>query len=164
MIHFREMTEEEFEEYKVYSIEDYAYDLVRSGNETKETALASSVEEFYEILPQGLETRHQHIYVIVADQDKEVGVIWYGPHYKQKEMAFIFDILVRSDARNKGYGTAALHRIEQDAAEHGYTRIGLNVFNFNKKALALYEKCGYTPLERFDGNMHMHKKIEYVAK
>ncbi|MEG2288996.1 MAG: hypothetical protein RR891_12065 [Clostridium sp.] len=39
MIKFRNITEEEFEKYKQYSIKDYAENLIRSASKTKENAL-----------------------------------------------------------------------------------------------------------------------------
>ncbi|MBU3811911.1 MAG: hypothetical protein H9893_09710 [Candidatus Niameybacter stercoravium] len=49
MIKFRRLSQDEFERYKAYSVQDYAQDLIRSGNETEESALESSINEFNEL-------------------------------------------------------------------------------------------------------------------
>lgn len=68
--------------------------------------------------------------------------------------------LTKEPFRNHGYGTEALSLVEAQAKLQGYKKMGLNVFRFNQRAYALYERCGYYPFARYEGNIHMEKELE----
>lgn len=159
MIKFRNIKEAEFEKYKQYSIKDYAENLIRSASKTKKNALESAINEFNSILPDGLKTSDNYMYVIENQDENSVGIIWYGADCDVENSAFIFDFFILDNYRNKGYGTAALLEVEKDARVHGYDKIGLNVFNFNEGAHSLYERCGYKPSKVFEANTIMEKEI-----
>lgn len=62
---------------------------------------------------------------------------------KAEQMARIADLAVHKDHRRKGVGrTLLLHAIDQLKSQ-GMTEISLMVQTENKKALALYEDCGF---------------------
>lgn len=159
MIKFRNITQQEFEKYREYSIKDYAEDLIRSKIETEENAMKSALSEFNTILPRGLNTPDNHIYVIENEAAESIGLIWYGRDFNEEAAAYIFDFLILEKFRKKGYGTASLLEIEKDVKAHGYTKISLNVFNFNEGAHSLYELNGYKPSNIFEGHMIMEKDI-----
>lgn len=160
MVRLRKLTKEEFERYKAYSIQDYAKDLVHSGNATNETALQSAMNEFNQILPNGLETPCNYMYVVMTEEEEAIGFIWYGNSSYGEEMAFIFDVFILEPYRNNGYGTETISEVEKEAKLRGYKKMGLNVFRFNEGAHSLYVRCGYKAFEQFEGNIHMEKDIE----
>ena len=56
------------------------------------------------------------------------------------------DLVVRSEHRRKGVGSALYDRVMQQANEEGLKRVEYAVLNWNEGAIALYEKKGATLL------------------
>lgn len=159
MLHIKPMTQEKFDQYKEWSVADYAEDLIKSGIATKENAFRESIDEFAEILPNGMQTIDSFLYMIVNMEGEEIGLIWYGRDCRSENTAFVFDFLINPEHRRKGFGTEALRLVEEEAKAGGYKKIGLNVFKFNTAAYALYQKMGYLTSEEFEGNMILYKNL-----
>ena len=70
-------------------------------------------------------------------------MVWVALDRGRPGEAWIYDIEVNPEHRGKGYGRALLLVAEQEAARHGSTAIGLNVFGTNTVARSLYESAGY---------------------
>jgi ribosomal protein S18 acetylase RimI-like enzyme len=60
-----------------------------------------------------------------------------------KVRAYLYSFRVRSAFRSQGLGTYILERVEEDLVKRGYSYLTLNVAKDNKRALKLYQKCGY---------------------
>ncbi len=59
------------------------------------------------------------------------------------------DLFVHPQWRGQGIGTSILTACEQIVRERGYTRLGLAVNpDLNPRALALYQRLGYTPVSQ----------------
>ena len=159
MIDLRSMTQEEFMAFSEWSIEHYAEDLILSGKENPEVAAKQSSAEFYDILPDGLATPLAHLLIIQDDRLNFVGKIWYQIFLPDDRTAFICDFLIEEQYRGKGYGQAALEKIETDARTKGCEKIALNVFMFNTPAFQLYQKCGYRIVKQHDENCIMEKEL-----
>ncbi|MHA7963168.1 GNAT family N-acetyltransferase [Paenibacillus sp. CAU 1782] len=158
MIKIRNMSENEFEKFKEWSVNDYAEDLIKSNmSSDKEDAIESAEKEFNEILPMGLSTENNFLYVMINDSLDNVGFIWYE---KEDEAGFICDFLVMQNYRNKGYGFETMKWIEKDAKEKGMRKLKLSVFKFNEPAYNLYHKLNYKVIEDNDGNVIMEKILE----
>jgi ribosomal protein S18 acetylase RimI-like enzyme len=69
--------------------------------------------------------------------------------------AWIFDIEVLENQRGKGFGRALLRATEREAAAHGVTTMGLNVFGANTVARGLYESSGYETV-----TLQMRKRLD----
>lgn len=140
-IQFREMREEEYRKFLEVSVTDYSKDLVKAGLSKEEDALKNAKESFNELLPHGRDTKNHNLYV-VADNEKEIGHLWY--HKDDNCMGIIYSFLINEEYRRQGYGRATLHRLDQEAKDNGINTLVLNVFKYNKPANSLYESVGYT--------------------
>ncbi|MGN7760775.1 GNAT family N-acetyltransferase [Paenibacillus sp. 22594] len=150
------MSENEFEKFKEWSVNDYAKDLIKSKMCSDKDAYKCAEKEFNELLPMGLLTKNNYIYVIINHSLEEIGFIWYE---KENTSGFICDFLVMQNYRNKGYGFETMKLIEQDAKDKGIRKLSLSVFNFNEPAYNLYKKLKYKEVENNDGNAIMEKYL-----
>ena len=64
---------------------------------------------------------------------------------EKKHGAWLAICIGEEDARGKGYGKEAMRFIEKTAKGYGVTRMELGVFEFNHRAIALYQSMGYRP-------------------
>ena len=82
---------------------------------------------------------------LIFDQDKCVGFLRIG--YRGKEVAWIEDIFVDEECRNKGIATESIRQAEKLIAQNPqYTAVCFDVVPRNKEALKLYYKLGYDRL------------------
>lgn len=87
---------------------------------------------------------------------------WACIHWQGKPTAPAYpdlsDLFVRPQWRGQGIGTSILTTCEQIVRARGYTRLGLAVNpDDNPRALALYQRLGYTPIspvKYLDGIYH----------
>lgn len=121
----------------------YTADLVAAGMDAS-VATEKARREQTELLPLGLDTPGHLIFKIV-DGDEAVGWLWLGLRSPQGEMdtGWVYSIEVGEAFRGRGYGRAAMQRLEEEARRHGLRRLGLNVFGHNPIASALYSSLGY---------------------
>ncbi len=63
--------------------------------------------------------------------------------------AFIDEIYVTPERRGKGFGTRALHFVEEECLRRGLRRMYLEVTHHNPRARALYERLGYEDHESY---------------
>lgn len=66
--------------------------------------------------------------------------------------AFIHSFRIRPQYRNQGLGSGLLSYAEQDLQARGFRWVNLNVAEDNPGALRLYERMGYTAIERISGH------------
>jgi ribosomal protein S18 acetylase RimI-like enzyme len=145
MIRLVPMLESDLHAYLEKAIPNYAGDNVKAGYWSEEDALEKSRAAFDRLLPDGVDSKKQHVYKIqdtVTEQD--VGIIWLNAQMDAaKPAGFIYDIEVNEEFRGKSYGKQAMLAIEEKARELGLKSIGLHVFAHNLVARGLYEKIGY---------------------
>jgi len=65
-----------------------------------------------------------------------------------RRYAVINDLVVKEKFRRHGVGRALLERAERWALDKGATQVELVVWEFNKGAIAFYEKLGYKTISR----------------
>jgi RimJ/RimL family protein N-acetyltransferase len=151
------MSENEFQKFKEWSVNDYANDLIKSKMSTdNEEAYKRAEKEFNDILPMGLSTENNFLYVMIDENAENVGFIWYE---KEDASGFICDFLIKENYRNKGYGLETMKWIQQDAKDKGMKKLRLSVFKFNEPACNLYKKLNYNVVEDNDENMIMEKVL-----
>lgn len=145
MITLAPMTENEFQMYLEYSIQDYAQDYMKNGIWNEAAALQEAKQKYQQLLPQGLQTPQQYLFMVVDERlAKNVGVIWFALHEQSGEQqARIYDGKVFEEFRRRGYATQVFHLLETHAAELGATTVSLHVFGHNTSAREVYEKLGY---------------------
>ena len=78
---------------------------------------------------------------------KEPGTAWIGINIGEES------------ARGKGAGTLAMQYLEQQIKLEGLKRIELGVFEFNTKAIKLYQKTGYQEISRIQDFTYWRGKL-----
>ena len=73
---------------------------------------------------------------------------------RYRRVLYIDDLCVDEDARGKGVGKALFNEAKGLCAQLGCSALDLNVWSFNKNAIAFYEKMGMTESRR-----HMELKV-----
>lgn len=61
-------------------------------------------------------------------------------------------VYVRPEYRGQGVSRALLDQVIADAKSKGYKHMRLDTFPFMKNAVALYEKYGFKPIEKYNNN------------
>lgn len=112
------------------------------------------LETFEAVTVEALEKRLERntIFLIYSD-GKLAGEINYQVDppqlFKKVEgTAWVGITIGEKDARGKGIGFKAMQFIEKQILAAGLKRIELGVFEFNRPAIALYQKMGYVEIGR----------------
>lgn len=160
-IFFRNILDDEYEEFKNWEIKDYADNMFKAGQyETLEEAMKESIRDFNEGLPTDLETPDNYLLIIQNGENKDIGFLWYETTNKKR--AFIEDFIIKPIYRHNGYGMKTLRQLEHDLINKGIFQIVLHVFENNSIARRLYEKAGFTYLdvnEDEPGSLYMLKVL-----
>ena len=155
------MTIQEFKMFYDHISNDYAKDIMKVQNVSLEDALCQAKAEFAEMAPSGLDSQDNAFMVIEDFYDgRGVGVIWYL--YEMSDgvkQVFLSEFSVKEDERRKGYASAALKEMEQEAKACGCEQSILYVAQVNIPAINLYTKCGYTALRPVANGMYMKKEL-----
>lgn len=88
--------------------------------------------------------------LLIAEVDGEIAgytiswVIQYRDHptYRDYDSFYIDDICVLDKFRRCGIGSAMMARCVEEAQNRKCKNVDLNVWSFNKDAIAFYESCG----------------------
>lgn len=146
MIELRKMTEAEFKKFLEYSVPEYAREKMKGEGLSQEAATKLAEDSFAELLPNGLLSENQFLFSIVeaADGASVVGSLWFARKQNgSKSYAYIYDIVLATEVRGKGFGKLAMQLLESEVKRQGLASIGLHVFGHNQVAIKLYEKSGY---------------------
>lgn len=73
--------------------------------------------------------------------------VTFGLQKNQTKKVFIYDILIKPEFQNQGLGTEAMGLIMIKARKLGFEKIGLHVFGHNQRALHVYQKVGFIPVD-----------------
>jgi RimJ/RimL family protein N-acetyltransferase len=144
MVNLVPLTEEEYQSWYAWLLEDYARDFERLGASPAE-AKERSRAELEETLSAGLASPDQYFYAIAdAATGQHVGVVWFILRTGgARRSVFLAELVVYEPLRGQGYGTGALRALEDQARALGADRIGLHVFGHNRAAWELYRRLGY---------------------
>ena len=152
-IQLRDMLPSEFPAFRSYSISDYANDLMNAQAVSHEAALAQAGQEFDELLPGSF-------LKIIEHESRPVGVLWYLTEETDGiRHAFLNDFVIAPEHRRKGYASAALTALAQEARTQNCTEIRLYVSDNNQAAKALYTHCGYHMLRLAENGAYLYKTI-----
>jgi len=80
------------------------------------------------------------------------------PESVKRKYAYINDICVKPECRRSSVGKKLVEAVEKWAIESGLSEIQLNVWDFNKRAMAFFENTGFMPLHHI-----MEKKLKKQA-
>jgi len=124
----------------------YAGNITRSRGLSPDEAMTQARTEFDDLLPDGVHTENQLLYVAESDGER-VGALWLSTRSPDgTDAAWICEIEVDEARRGKGYGREIMLLAEQECAARGIDEIRLNVFGSNTTACELYESLGYDVL------------------
>jgi ribosomal protein S18 acetylase RimI-like enzyme len=142
-VRLRPMTEAEFPAWTEIAIRHHAAQVSLATGRDLDTAFDESRELLGKVLAAGLATEKMHLFVVIADAEREVGWLWLGPSPQDPGVGFVFDIIIDAEVRGHGYGRAAMEAAERFFRSQGRSSIGLDVAGGNDAARALYESLGY---------------------
>ncbi|MFH8681508.1 GNAT family N-acetyltransferase [Streptomyces lydicus] len=94
------------------------------------------------LLPDGAETPHQALRVLVHD-GADVGSVWVALRMPEQPGGYVVDVRVAPGHRGNGHGRSLMLIAERESLAAGRTSLGLNVYADNAPARALYDSLGY---------------------
>ncbi|MFC0029967.1 GNAT family N-acetyltransferase [Micromonospora chaiyaphumensis] len=141
----RDMTKDEYEEWRARTIRAFADEQVAAGNWPADEALELATKANDVLLPDGFATAGMLFLRATLPDGSHVGVSWLGLTHPRgaPDCAFIYDIEIDEAYRGSGYGRALLAAAEDAVRSRGVGRLELNVFRDNDRAIRLYETSGY---------------------
>jgi GNAT superfamily N-acetyltransferase len=139
------MSEAEFGVYEQAEVQEFAAANVQAGCWAAEDALEHAWKIHRALLPEGILTAGHHFCsVIDAGSGRPVGgVWWFEDRGGRVPRAFIYHIIINQPMRRRGYGSAALVEVEEQARSLGMRFVGLHVFAHNPQAIRVYEQVGF---------------------
>ena len=140
----REMTAEEYAEYRPTLVREYAAEQVWIGRFSAQDAEAEVDRELAELLPDGPATAGQPL-LVAEDDEGRVGVLWLSLTHPRgvPDTGWIQDIQVVEHRRGQRLGRELLAAAEEEIRRHGLKSLALNVFGHNSVARSLYTSAGY---------------------
>ncbi len=133
-----------FEEFQLASVYEYAQDLVTNRGMEEQAAIAQAQEGIHKAFPEGKSTDKNKLLSILKqteESETEIGYVWYA--LQEDNSAFIFDFLIYSEHRGKGYASKALEALHETLRGQGLNRIGLRVAPDNQAAIKAYYRAGF---------------------
>jgi ribosomal protein S18 acetylase RimI-like enzyme len=127
-------TPEEFAAYRDYVMSDDSPDR-------------TTRQDFDRLLPEGLQTRNQHLLSIRTDEGTQAGLLWLTVIDRKSEMeAFLLDFVIFPIFRRRGHARESMAQLEDYVSNLGLDRISLSVSEYNNAARALYRSLDYEPV------------------
>ncbi|WP_279627574.1 GNAT family N-acetyltransferase [Amycolatopsis pretoriensis] len=145
------MTSEEYETYHRAAVLAYAEGHVSAKSWPAEGARQRAIDEYAELLPEGVATPGHHLYT-ARNGDRAIGMIWFA---ERPHGAYLYDIRVDADLRGQKYGEALMRAMEHEVRAAGLKAVRLQVFGNNSVARSLYRKLGY-----LETNVVMAKNLD----
>jgi ribosomal protein S18 acetylase RimI-like enzyme len=147
-IDFAPMTDSEYLQWKKVQVEAYGEDHVRAGDWTPERATEFALGEYDRLLTHGLATPgHTVRFLVDATTRARVGSVWWhvpaAAEPGKVRSLFIYWIGIDEPFRRRGYGRAALERLDREAEAAGVRFVDLHVFGDNAGAIRLYSSSGF---------------------
>ena len=141
MLTLDELDEGEAEAFVAASAASFINDLVESGVEV-DAATAATGALMQALLPEGVRTEG-HQFRSIDQAGRRLGRLWFGPVHDSPGDWFLFEIEIDESERGHGAGRAALKAVIGELTEGAVDRFGLNVFESNTAAIALYRSLGF---------------------
>lgn len=139
----RPMTESEFPDYFQGQVDIYASEKVAAGKCAFGEALIESKEEMAKLLPEGLMSEDQFIFVAEVENVR-IGTAWVDID-TDLEVPRAFGLYIEIDAalRGQGLGRDLMKAIQAECRRLGAKGFALSVFGHNSIARGLYESFGF---------------------
>jgi len=136
-----ELSATDAEAFVASSVAAFIDDLVENGA-GRDAARSASDDHMRRLLPDGIRT-DGHQFRSIHNEGREVGRLWFGPAPESPGDWYLFEIDIDEEERGHGIGRAALQEVISELDRATVDRLGLNVFENNSAALALYESLGF---------------------
>jgi RimJ/RimL family protein N-acetyltransferase len=145
MIELVPMTEDDFAEFRAYTLTSFAHDKVQSGQWMPQEAQQNASIGFQKLLPEGMATANHFFYSLVDPElSQSVGYIWFQIRGEGTGRdAFIFDHVIHEKFRNRGYGSQTHQAIDAKLLAMKVERVSTHVAAHNTTPLRLLERVGY---------------------
>lgn len=125
------------------SSREYVADLVSLGTSPGE-AQRQAESSLRQAFPESRPGPDNAVFNLIDDAGVGVGYLWVGRDSSDDPTSWwVWDILIDSEYRGRGYGRDGMKLAEEYARSRGAATLGLNVFGFNHSARKLYESLGY---------------------
>ena len=142
----RRMNNTEYAAWHADAVLAYAADKVASGQWSEVESVELSRKEHETLLPEGLESKGNHLFSVLAPSGEPVGTLWFAESAKfGLPIAYVFNIVVAPEHRRKGHANRAFQALEHEVKAMGLHGVALHVFGSNHAARELYAKLGYEP-------------------
>ena len=143
----RPMTTSEFPAYYEQEVILYAEAKVLAGKSTPEAAMEESIREVEKLLPNGLESEGQYMFVAEINNVR-VGTVWIEIDLEAEvPRAFGLDVEIAESLRGQGLGRAILLATLLECRKLGARGLALSVFGHNFVARNLYTSLGFEVVE-----------------
>lgn len=147
----QKMNSQQYENFLKTQTAEYAKEKISNGLWQEADAQQRASEEFESLLPNGLETYNNYLYVITDDQVNVYGYVWLADivNYDEpdKKYLFIYNFAVLPKYQQQGIGRQAMKLVFQKAKDLDYVELGLHVFGNNKQAIHLYNESGFKTVD-----------------
>jgi ribosomal protein S18 acetylase RimI-like enzyme len=151
-VELKPISPEEYSSWSKSAQATYALEKEKSGL-TKQAAEEEAEKAFRTMLSDGPNTPDNFVYSVVEIASaKVVGTLWWQK--REKNTAWVCDIILNEDARGKGYGRETMLLCQEAVKAQGIPTLGLHVFGHNEIAQNLYRSLGFSPT-----NIVMSKKL-----
>jgi ribosomal protein S18 acetylase RimI-like enzyme len=139
------MRPDEFPNFEAESKRGFARDMSQNGGVDPDTARTKAERDFARLLPDGLGSTGQFLFIIEDERGAAKGALWFAEEERNgRRCAFLYDIRVDEASRGQGIGRLAMQLLEREVRARGLDSLELNVFGGNTVARSLYQSLGYT--------------------
>ncbi len=123
--------------FKVY-YEGFLYHYKHRKDIFKYRTIDELKEYVFKQLEQGIK------FIGYYKEDELLGYYSYEIKEKLTRYIWIDELVVKEEYRGQGYGTILMNNVKEIRDKENASRIELNCWSFNEKAINLYKKIGYT--------------------
>lgn len=139
-------TKEEQKQFLDQSKLDFNEALIKALDLDTETAKARTQQSFERAFQPKDGVTQVFVSIFNHELGQSVGGLWFTLD-SIKSTAYLYQILIDSSYRGKGYGKLAMSLLEDYCKEYGMKQISLNVFGYNTPARHLYQGIGYEDVQ-----------------
>lgn len=137
----KDMSRKEFGEYFQDKLNRYTEVLSENLHEEGDDPSSRAFKQLKGLLPKGIETPNHHLFNIQSGE-KIIGFVWLKIE-EEKKSAFLYEIYIFEEYRDKGFGTETMKGIEDILIQKEIHYFKLHVFGSNTGARRLYEELGF---------------------